>query len=261
MELRIAPELYLKQLIIGGFEKVYEIGKVFRNEGIDATHNPEFTTIEFYEAYSDYNKMMDKTERLIKRISTEMFGSLKIAVPKKEIKSIKEESHVDHDILEIDFSQPFQKFDVMTELENYFGEKINLADSELRIKLEGMLAEGFPKKYAEGMNEKQLLDKLIEGAIESKCIQPSYIMNHPSLMSPLAKCHPDNELISERFELFIDHMEIVNAYSEQNDWALQKASFEKQQQLKNTSEKDHEIMSADDDYIEAMSYGMPPTGG
>ena len=167
MELRIAPELYLKQLIIGGFEKVYEIGKVFRNEGIDTTHNPEFTTIEFYEAYSNYLKMMDTTEKLLKHIFMEMFGSLKVAIPRVEIKSDNEDSH-EHKIFEIDLSQPFQKFDVMTEIQDHFGEKIDLADKLLRLKLEGMLSEGFPKKYKEGMNEKQLLDKLIEGVIEQK---------------------------------------------------------------------------------------------
>ena len=143
LELRIAPELYLKQLIIGGFEKVYEIGKVFRNEGIDTTHNPEFTTIEFYEAYSNYLKMMDTTERLLKHIFMEMFGSLKIAIPRSEIKS--EEGSQEHNLFEIDLSEPFQKFDVMTEIQDHFGQKIDLADKLLRLTLEGFLAEGFPK--------------------------------------------------------------------------------------------------------------------
>lgn len=252
----------MKQLIIGGFEKVYEVGRVFRNEGIDSTHNPEFTTLEFYQAYTDYQGVMQTTEGLLKHVVKEIYGTTKVSIAKQEIKSSKDDSSVENSLLEIDFDKPYQQFDVMTEIQDYFGENIDLKDKALIYKLENMLHSGFPKKYQEGMNEKQLLDKLIEGVIEPKCIQPSYIMNHPSVMSPLAKTHPDS-LLSERFELFVDGMEIVNAYTEQNSYELQKDAFEMQRALHNSegASKDVEIMQTDDDYLEAMSYGMPPTGG
>lgn len=210
LELRIAPELYLKELIIGGFEKVFEIGKVFRNEGIDTSHNPEFTTIEFYQAYAGWNDMMEFTKRLLKRLAVTLYGSLKIAIPKQEIRSSHDESHITNHILEIDFDAEFPKYDVMTEIQEYIGEKIDLKDPDLRLKLEGILYNSFAKKYHDGMSEKQLIDKLIEGIIEPKCVQPSYIVNHPYFMSPLAKRCEDNPLLSQRFELFIDNVEIGN---------------------------------------------------
>jgi lysyl-tRNA synthetase class II len=141
---------------------VYEIGKVFRNEGIDTIHNPEFTTIEFYKAYSDYKDMMDMTERMLRHISIELFGSTKIAIPKQEIKSTKDQTTVETSVLELDFEKTFQSFDVMTEIQDYFGEKIDLGHQDLRLKLEGLLHHAFLKKFKEGMNEKQLMDKLIE---------------------------------------------------------------------------------------------------
>ena len=222
LELRIAPELYLKYLIIGGFEKVYEIGKVFRNEGIDTLHNPEFTTLEFYQAYADYTDMMEITENLIRRIVVNLFGSTQVAIPKQEIKSSKDYSSMTQDILEIDFEKEFWAYDVMTEVNNYIGQTIELDDPKLRFKLEGILSEAFPQKFQEQMNEKQLMDKLIEGIIEPKWIQPSYIVNHPWFMSPLAKMHQNRPNLSQRFELFIDGTEIANAYTEQNDYELQK---------------------------------------
>jgi len=261
LELRIAPELYLKQLIVGGFDKVYEIGKVFRNEGIDTTHNPEFTTLEFYQAYSDMNGMMDLTERLLRHIVIELFGTSKIVIPKKQIKSAKDVEGIENNILELDFDKPFMKYDVMQEVNDHFGETIDLGHRDLRLKLEGLLHSAFPQKYKENMNEKQLMDKLIEGVIEEKCVQPSYIMNHPTFMSPLAKTHPSNGLLSERFELFVDKMELVNAYSEENDATIQAENFKKQQSLDCSNSNDEEIMQTDDGYLEAMSYGMPPTGG
>ena len=198
---------------------------------------------------------------MLKQVAVDLFGSSKVAIPKHEIKSTKDDSNIHTDILEIDFAKPYQEFDVMQEIQDYFGEKIDLEDKHLVYKLEGMLHSAFPKKYQESMNEKQLLDKLIESVIEPKCVQPSFIMNHPIFMSPLAKAHTDNPLIAERFELFIDNMEIVNAYSEQNDYKLQEQSFARQKQLQETNSKDDEIMSTDESYLEAMSYGMPPTGG
>lgn len=254
LELRIAPELYLKQLIIGGFERVFEIGKVFRNEGIDTTHNPEFTTCEFYQAYADFESMMELTEEMFRFIAQDLFGDSKVTV-KRMLKDKQQES----ENFTIDFSNEFSKYDVMTELEDYFNEKIDLRNDNLKMKLEGLLYEAFPKKYQEGMNEKQLFDKLIEGVIEPKCIQPSYILNHPTIMSPLAKSHPSNLLISERFELFINNMEVVNAYSEENCYETQSENFKTQRELQSTV--DDEILQTDESYIEAMSYGMPPTGG
>ncbi|CAI2365838.1 unnamed protein product [Moneuplotes crassus] len=258
LELRIAPELYLKQLIIGGFEKVYEIGKVFRNEGIDTTHNPEFTTCEFYQAYADYETMMELTEEMLNYIVTDIFDTSKITIQKN---TSKKEKQKDPQLIEIDFSKPFQRYDVLEEIENYCNEKIDLEDPDLRLKLEGLLYEAFPNKYQENMNEKQLFDKLIEGIIEPKCTQPSYIIHHPSIMSPLAKTSERNPLISERFELFINSMEVINAYTEENDHQAQSASFAKQKELQESHSDDDEILQTDDSYLKAMSYGMPPTGG
>jgi len=177
--MRIAPELYLKQLIIGGFERVFEIGKVFRNEGIDSTHNPEFTSLEFYMAYSDYTDLLTLTEDLFKSLATELFnGSQQVIIPQWSISDRKTVK-----ALELDLSKPFQRLDVLTELGIEAAELSSM--DQLRPKLRQKL-----KMDSAGLNDKQLFDRLIETLIEPKSkSHPAFIMNHPLIMSPLAKSH------------------------------------------------------------------------
>lgn len=220
--LRVAPELNLKRLVVGGLERVYELNRNFRNEGISTRHNPEFTMIEVYQAYADYNDMMRLTEELIAYISHKLLGTLKITYQDKEI----------------DLTPPFQRITVYEAISKYTGVKIE--------KLEDV------RKIIDD-KEKTLLDILkdiLDERVEPNLIQPTFIIDYPKLLSPLAKQKPDNLELVERFELFIATQELGNAYSELNDPIEQKKRF-----LEQNLEK------IDEDYIQALEYGLPPCGG
>ena len=240
LELRIAPELYLKQLVIGGFERVYELGKVFRNEGIDASHNPEFTSLEFYMAFADYRDLVAMTEDLLEKLALELFGATRVLVPQFDIDQRRVTKGAeagraadDARALEFDFKGPYPQFDVCEALgvdPDLFGRDAATVKAALLAQTRLISDLQRPIDFA-ALNNKQLVDKLIELRIEPKCQQPSFIMNHPMLMSPLAKSHAQGRSrgsphLAERFELFAGGRELVNAYSEQNDPEAQRRGFE-----------------------------------
>tara|TARA_X000001036_G_scaffold98832_1_gene91796 strand:+ start:2621 stop:4123 length:1503 start_codon:yes stop_codon:yes gene_type:complete len=236
--LRIAEELYLKRLLIGGFEKIYEIGKNFRNEGIDRTHNPEFTMLELYESYSDVSDMMVLCESLIKDVSKDM-----------EIES------VDFMGNKIELNKKFNK----TTMSKLFKDKLNcdiLSTSKSEL---FDLCKKNKLDVDKKMNFGQLFDKIFSVLIEPTLIQPTFVFDYPKSISPLAKVHRENDQLAERFELFIAGMEFANAFSELNDPIDQKARFEEQLDLLQSG--DEEAHQMDIDFIESMEVGMPPTGG
>lgn len=245
MYLRIAPELRLKELIIGGLDRVYEIGKQFRNEGIDPTHNPEFTSIELYQAYSDYYQLQEMTEIILSKLVLHIFKSYEILFKNKE---------------KINFSPPFKVIDMIPYLEektelnfpidmdsNIFNEKLIIYFKENNLSLPNILTNS------------KLIDKLVEIYIEPECWNPTFIINHPVIMSPLAKTHRNDIRLTERFELFVAKMEICNAYTELNDPEIQLSRFIGQQKDKEAGDKEAHIV--DKDFITALEYGLPPTAG
>ena len=238
--LRIATELYLKRLIIGGFDKVYEIGRVFRNEGIDQDHNPEFTLLESYEAYADYNDVMEMVEQMVSTIAIEVNGSTKVAIG--------------DDV--IDFAPPWQRVSLREELEKRSGIDLeSYNDDALRQKAGEV---GIDTKVLESRG--RLIDKLLSTLVEPHLIQPTFVLDYPEEMSPLAKAKPDSPGYVERFEAFAFGMEIANSYSELNDPKVQRERFEAQAQIHRLYENE-EVDRQDDDFLTAMEYGMPPTGG
>ena len=238
--LRIATELYLKRLIIGGFDKVYEIGRVFRNEGIDQDHNPEFTLLESYEAYADYNDIMEMVEQMVSTIAIEVNGSTKVAIG--------------DDV--IDFAPPWQRVSLREELEKRSGVDLeSYNDDALRQKAGEV---GIDTKVLESRG--RLIDKLLSTFVEPRLIQPTFVLDYPEEMSPLAKAKPDSPGYVERFEAFAFGMEIANSYSELNDPKIQRERFEAQAQIQRLYENE-EVDRQDDDFLTAMEYGMPPTGG
>lgn len=236
--LRIAPELYLKRLIVGGFEKVFELGRVFRNEGMSVKHNPEYTMIEIYQAYADYQDIMNLTEELISDVVKTVFGNLKV----------KFKNH------ELDFTTPWQRITLSEALRTFAGIDINKPINELR-----KLAIDRGVDDAEKLGEGKLINELYDRFVEPHLIQPTFVMDYPIETSPLAKKKRDNPLLVERFELIVAGMEIANAFTELNDPIDQRQRFEKQMELKKAG--DEEAESMDEDYIRALEYGMPPTGG
>ena len=238
--LRIATELYLKRLIIGGFDKVYEIGRVFRNEGIDQDHNPEFTLLESYEAYADYNDIMEMVEQMVSTIAIEVNGSTKVAIGEDVI----------------DFAPPWQRVSLREELEKRSGVDLeSYNDDALRQKAGEV---GIDTKVLESRG--RLIDKLLSTFVEPHLIQPTFVLDYPEEMSPLAKAKPDSPGYVERFEAFAFGMEIANSYSELNDPKVQRERFEAQAQIQRLYENE-EVDRQDDDFLTAMEYGMPPTGG
>ena len=236
--LRIAEELYLKRLLIGGFEKIYEIGKNFRNEGIDRTHNPEFTMLELYESYSDVSGMMSLCENLINDVSK----SLDIEV-------------VEFMGNKINLNQKFSKISMSDLVKNEIGaDVLNMDNSQLY-----KLCKKHNLDVEKKMNFGQLFDKLFSSLIEPKLIQPTFVFDYPKSISPLAKVHRENSELAERFELFIAGMEFANAFSELNDPIDQRKRFEDQLALLESG--DEEAHQMDIDFIESMEVGMPPTGG
>ncbi|XP_048624160.1 lysine--tRNA ligase, cytoplasmic [Brassica napus] len=249
--MRISPELHLKKLVIGGMDRVFEIGKQFRNESIDMTHNPEFTTCEFYMAYADYNDLMKMTEDLLSGMVKELTGGYRVKYHAKGY---------DKDPIVIDFTPPYRRIDMIGELEKVANLSIpkDLASEEANKYLIDACGR-FGVKCAAPMTTARLLDKLVGHFLEGTCVNPTFIMNHPEIMSPLAKSHRSIKGLTERFELFINQHELCNAYTELNDSVVQRQRFA--DQLKDRQSGDDEAMAMDESFCTALEYGLPPTGG
>ena len=249
--MRIAPELFLKMLIVGGIERVYEIGKQFRNEGIDLTHNPEFTTCEFYWAYADYNDLMRVTEEMLSTMVHSIKGSYKFKYHPDGPEGRE---------VEIDFTPPFAVLPMIPSLEEAMGVKFpsDLGTEEARVFLE-RLAVTHKVDCGNPRTVSRLLDKLTGHFLEVKCLNPTFITDHPQIMSPLAKYHRGLPGISERFELFVNFHEICNSYTELNDPIKQRELFG--DQAKQKAEGDDEAQMIDENFCTSLEYGLPPTAG
>jgi len=237
--LRIANELYLKRLIVGGYEGVYEFAKDFRNEGMDRFHNPEFTQMEIYVAYKDYFWMMELTEKMVEKIALDLHGTTKVQVG-------------DH---EIDFKTPFKRQTILGAIEEFTGIDVsNMNEEELRTTCKKLGVETDPS-----MGKGKLIDEIFGEKCEPHFIQPTFITDYPVEMSPLCKKHRDNPELTERFELMVNGKELANAYTELNDPIDQRNRFEEQMKL--AEKGDDEAMFIDQDFLRAIEYGMPPTSG
>lgn len=237
--LRIANELYLKRLIVGGFDGVYEFGKMFRNEGMDRTHNPEFTSMEIYVAYKDYIWMMEMVEQLLEKVTQTIHGITQVSVGGKII----------------DFAGPYRRLTMFDSIKEYTGVDVSELDegglrkvcAQLKIEVDTSMGKG------------KLIDEIFGAKVEANLIQPTYITDYPIEMTPLAKKHRSKPGLVERFELFVNGKEIANAYTELNDPIDQRERFE--EQLKLAARGDDEAMAMDEDFLRALEYGMPPTSG
>ncbi|EHY64666.1 lysyl-tRNA synthetase [Nematocida ausubeli] len=259
LSLRISPELHLKTLLIGGIPRVYEIGRQFRNEGIDATHNPEFTTCEFYMSYADYNDVLEITEEMLSNMVMEIFGTkiIEYTVHGNANAGEAEEEKT----VRIDFNTPFKRVDILSELSKKVGAEITgdlLETEEGRVLLDELCRKN-NIRCNNPRTTSRLLDKLVGEYLESECNNPTFLMNHPKIMSPLAKEHRTRKNVTERFELFILGKEVCNAYTELNDPFDQRRRFE--QQAKDKTAGDDEAQEIDEDFCTAMEYGLPPAGG
>ncbi|WP_186802487.1 lysine--tRNA ligase [Lacrimispora celerecrescens] len=240
VKLRISLELYLKRLIVGGLERVYEIGRVFRNEGVDTRHNPEFTLMELYQAYTDYHGMMDLVEDLFRSVALKVLGT----------------AVVNYDGVEIDLSKPFERITMVDALKKYKDIDFTTIHTDEEAKA---LADQYHVEYGAHHKKGDILSMLFEEFVEEHLVQPTFIMDHPVEISPLTKKKPDDPDYTERFELFITKREMANAYSELNDPLDQIERFKAQEAL--LAAGDDEANSMDDDFVNALMIGMPPTGG
>jgi lysyl-tRNA synthetase class 2 len=238
--LRIAPELYLKRLIIGGFEKVFELNRNFRNEGISHKHNPEFTMLEFYQAFVDYNDLMLLTEELIKFVALKSMGTLNI-------------KYKDNNI---NLDGSWEKISMIDSIQKYGGYKV---DFKMDLKELFSMAKKLDVELDESFGKGKIINEIFEKIVEPKLIQPTFIKDYPIEISPLARKHPENENLTERFELFIGGEEVANAFSELIDPKDQMMRFKKQ--VKSKIEEERITGKIDIDFIKALEYGMPPTGG
>ncbi|HQZ87332.1 MAG TPA: lysine--tRNA ligase [Gammaproteobacteria bacterium] len=239
--LRVSPELYLKRLVVGGFERVFEINRNFRNEGLSTRHNPEFTMVEFYQAYADYFDLMDLTEELLKDIVQKALGTLAVTYQEKIL----------------DFSKPFERYTIKEAI-LHFNTDVKSADLEDRTVLTTLLKKhGIAIDKAWGLGRLQL--ELFDCTVESKLQQPTFITEYPTEVSPLARCNEKNPDVTDRAELFIAGREIANLFSELNDAEDQAGRFQKQVEAKESG--DEEAMHFDNDYVVALEHGLPPTAG
>ena len=240
LKLRISLELYLKRLIVGGMERVYEIGRVFRNEGLDTRHNPEFTLMELYQAYTDYHGMMDLTENLYRYVAQEVLGT----------------THIVYKGVEIDLGKPFERITMVDAVKKYAGVDWNEVHT---LKEARALAKEHHVEYEERHKKGDILALFFEEFAEEHLIQPTFVMDHPIEISPLTKKKPENPEYVERFEFFMNGWEMANAYSELNDPIDQRERFRAQEEL--LAQGDEEANTTDEDFMNALEIGMPPTGG
>ena len=239
-KLRISLELYLKRLIVGGMERVYEIGRVFRNEGLDTRHNPEFTLMELYQAYTDYHGMMDLTENLYRHVAQEVLGTTKIV----------------YNGIEMDLGKPFERITMVDAVKKYAGVDFNEIHT---LKEAREVAKEHHVEYEERHKKGDILALFFEEFAEEHLIQPTFVMDHPIEISPLTKKKPENPEYTERFEFFMNGWEMANAYSELNDPIDQRERFKAQEEL--LAQGDEEANTTDEDFMNALEIGMPPTGG
>lgn len=239
-KLRISLELYLKRLIVGGFDRVYEIGRVFRNEGLDTRHNPEFTLMELYQAYTDYHGMMDLTENLYRHIAKEVLGTTQIV----------------YNGIEMDLENPFERITMLDAVKKYSGVDFN----EIKTLEEARAAaDEHHIEYEERHKKGDILNLFFEEYVEEHLVQPTFVMDHPIEISPLTKKKPENPEYVERFEFFMNGWEMANAYSELNDPIDQRERFKAQEEQ--LAQGDDEANTTDEDFMNALEIGMPPTGG
>ena len=238
--LRIANELYLKRLIVGGFDGVYEFAKDFRNEGMDRTHNPEFTILELYVSYKDYNWMMEMTEQLIEKVSIDSTGNTKVRVGNEEI----------------DFKAPYERISIYAAIKKFTGIDISEMDESALRKT----AKDLNVEIDNTMGKGKIIDSIFGDKCEPNFIQPTFVTDYPKEMSPLTKVHRSDKNLTERFELIVNGKEIANAYSELNDPIDQKERFEKQLELSKKGDLEAGEF-IDYDFLRALEYGMPPTSG
>ncbi len=240
LKLRISLELYLKRLIVGGLERVYEIGRVFRNEGLDTRHNPEFTLMELYQAYTDYHGMMDLTEAMYRRVAQEVNGSMQVTYGDNVI----------------DFEKPFERITMVDAVKKY----ANVDWSEVKDTAQAReIADKLHVEYEDRHQKGDILSLIFEEYAEKHLIQPTFVMDHPIEISPLTKKKPDDPEYVERFEMFINGWEMANAYSELNDPIDQRERFKAQEAM--LAAGDEEANTTDEDFLNALEIGMPPTGG
>ncbi|HIY62859.1 MAG TPA: lysine--tRNA ligase [Candidatus Mediterraneibacter stercoripullorum] len=240
LKLRISLELYLKRLIVGGLEKVYEIGRVFRNEGLDTRHNPEFTLMELYQAYTDYNGMMDLTEKLYRHVAQEVLGTTKIV----------------YNGIEMDLGKPFERITMVDAVKKYAGVDWNEVET---LEQARQLAKEHNIEFEERHKKGDILNLFFEEYVEEHLVQPTFVMDHPIEISPLTKKKPENPDYVERFEFFMNGWEMANAYSELNDPIDQRERFKAQEEQ--LAQGDEEANTTDEDFLNALEIGMPPTGG
>jgi lysyl-tRNA synthetase class 2 len=251
MYLRIAPELYLKRLVVGGFERVYEINRNFRNEGLSTRHNPEFTMLEFYQAYADFNDLMDLTEDMLRKMATEVLGSTKV------VNTVKDTDGEIQSEIHYDFADPFVRLSVFDSILQYNPDisAEQLSDEAGARKIATDLH--IPLKDIWGLGKVQI--EIFEKTVEHLLEQPTFITMYPAEVSPLARRNDDDPFVTDRFEFFVGGREIANGFSELNDPEDQEARFK--QQVAEKDAGDDEAMHFDADYIRALEYGMPPTAG